>query len=255
MFSSSLVRRSHSFLACAIYAAACSSSAPSVTKVADAGEAWADASTGPDGETARDAGTKVDANEPLDARVTNDANVVVDAQADVVTVTPFCSAGAARACYNGPMGTVGVGACQPGVETCNATGTAYSACMGEVGPRAEVCGNFIDDNCNGVAEETCTSFTADVKPILEAHCASCHTTGNSGGANLASDYAATQLPSYSCAAGTSKGACTENRIKSGSMPAGAGCTGDPAMDVGKPACLNAAEQATLRAWIVDGQLP
>jgi hypothetical protein len=39
------------------------------------------------------------------------------------------------------------------------------------------------------------------------------------------------------------------------MPQGAGCTGKPAMDMGNPACLTAAEQATLQAWITGGQMP
>lgn len=39
------------------------------------------------------------------------------------------------------------------------------------------------------------------------------------------------------------------------MPQGAGCTGNPTADVGKAACLTAAEQATIQAWIAGGQLP
>lgn len=39
------------------------------------------------------------------------------------------------------------------------------------------------------------------------------------------------------------------------MPQGAGCTGNPATDAGYPACLTAAEQATIQAWITGGQLP
>jgi hypothetical protein len=76
----------------------------------------------------------------------------------------------------------------------------------------------------------------------------------SGGANLASSYSSTQLASYYCP-GNTKGACTIVRIQNGSMPAGAGCTGNPVTDAGNPACLTATEQATIQAWITGGQLP
>jgi hypothetical protein len=38
------------------------------------------------------------------------------------------------------------------------------------------------------------------------------------------------------------------------MPLGKGCTGNPATDAGNTACLTAAEQTTLQAWITDGEL-
>ena len=75
-----------------------------------------------------------------------------------------------------------------------------------------------------------------------------------GGANLASSYAATQLGSYYCP-GNTKGACTIVRVHDGTMPQGAGCTGNPTTDAGNPACLTAAEQATLQGWITGGQQP
>jgi hypothetical protein len=66
-----------------------------------------------------------------------------------------CEPGSQIACYTaGPEETKDVGACKSGLQTCNAEGTGYGACEGEVGPAAaEVCGNTIDDNCDGQVDE------------------------------------------------------------------------------------------------------
>ena len=58
--------------------------------------------------------------------------------------------GVTRDCYSGATGTVGVGTCRLGVQSCAAG--AWGACGGEVGPRAEVC-DRLDNNCNGTADE------------------------------------------------------------------------------------------------------
>lgn len=79
-------------------------------------------------------------------------------------------------------------------------------------------------------------------------------TMNLGGANLAFTYADTQKNAYFCA-GKTKGACSAVRIQNGTMPTGMVCSGNPGTDAGNSACLTAAEQATLQAWIDGGQLP
>lgn len=169
-----------------------------------------------------------------------------------------CLPNSAAPCYSGPAGTQNVGACKGGTKTCNGSGTAYGACVGEVTPAAsELCNTASDDNCNGQANEGCpppVSYALDVQPILGAKCAPCHTVSGSGGANLGNNYASTQLASYYCV-GKTKGACALTRIQNGTMPAGGTCTGNPALDAGKPQCLTAAEQATIQAWIDGGQLP
>jgi hypothetical protein len=67
----------------------------------------------------------------------------------------LCSPGSTVSCYGGPAGTGGVGVCQPGVQTCNATGTGYGGCSGDVVPSAEVCGDGLDNNCDGFVDEGC----------------------------------------------------------------------------------------------------
>jgi len=64
-----------------------------------------------------------------------------------------CTPGETHACYSGPSGTEGIGACRPGVQTCSDDGTAWSPCNGETLPSPEVCGNLIDDDCNGTTDE------------------------------------------------------------------------------------------------------
>ena len=66
-------------------------------------------------------------------------------------------------CAPGSTGTEAcgsdVGACRKGTRarTCGAACTwgAWQACTGAVGPSPEICGNGIDENCNGVADEGC----------------------------------------------------------------------------------------------------
>ncbi len=68
---------------------------------------------------------------------------------------PVCAPGSTRACYGGPAGTDGVGTCASGVETCNAAGTGYGACVGAVTPIADACGDNLDTDCDGTADEGC----------------------------------------------------------------------------------------------------
>jgi hypothetical protein len=58
-----------------------------------------------------------------------------------------CTAGMSRACYTGPAGTEGRGTCRGGMQSC-ATGM-WGACTGQTLPRTEVCGNMVDEDCNG----------------------------------------------------------------------------------------------------------
>jgi hypothetical protein len=167
-----------------------------------------------------------------------------------------CLPGSVSACYTGPQGTSGVGLCAPGAQTCNGQGTGFGPCQGEVVPVGESCATAGDDDCDGQANEGCpvVTYALDVQPILQAKCAPCHTSNGSGGANFATSYADSQLSSYYCP-GLTKGACALVRIQNGTMPFGAGCTGNPVLDAGKPACVTAAQQQTIQSWISQGQLP
>ncbi len=56
----------------------------------------------------------------------------------------------ASACYTGPAGTRGVGACRAGTQTCVAG--AFGACADEVLPAEEDC-DGVDDDCDGAVDE------------------------------------------------------------------------------------------------------
>jgi hypothetical protein len=85
------------------------------------------------------------------------------------------------------------------------------------------------------------------------YCGSCHGGQGAGGVNFATVYADTQQAAYLCS-GMTVGACTLMLIQSGTMPAGAGCTGNPTTDAANSACLTQADQNTIQAWISGGQL-
>jgi hypothetical protein len=81
---------------------------------------------------------------------------------------------------------------------------------------------------------------------------------SSGGTNHGFAYAATQFPGSGfngCLSSATKGACTIVRIRNGSMPAFAGCSGNPATDSANAACLTQTEQNAVDAWIMGGQAP
>ncbi|MGN6104763.1 MAG: MopE-related protein [Kofleriaceae bacterium] len=63
-----------------------------------------------------------------------------------------CQPGEVETCYEGKPGTLGVGPCVAGMRSCDASG-AWSACLGQVVPTAELCTDGIDNNCNGAIDE------------------------------------------------------------------------------------------------------
>ncbi len=69
-----------------------------------------------------------------------------------------CPPNATTECYDGPESLVGVGLCKRGLHTCNAQGTAWSTCDGQVKPLpADDCATDSDDNCDGTVNENCTA--------------------------------------------------------------------------------------------------
>ena len=55
--------------------------------------------------------------------------------------------GLTQACYTGPTGTQNIGVCKGGTQTC--TTGVWSGCTGQVIPTTEICGDGIDQDCNG----------------------------------------------------------------------------------------------------------
>ena len=61
-----------------------------------------------------------------------------------------CTTGEARACYGGPAGTQGVGACVPGTQSCIAG--VWDACNGQTTPTEEICADRTDNDCDGLTD-------------------------------------------------------------------------------------------------------
>ena len=80
------------------------------------------------------------------------ANTAPDAEGGAPDAEPACTPGDTGACYSGAPGTEGVGPCVGGTRTCGDDGR-WGPCLGEVTPDGEVCGNGVDENCSGVADE------------------------------------------------------------------------------------------------------
>ncbi|MBL8678620.1 MAG: putative metal-binding motif-containing protein [Myxococcales bacterium] len=56
-------------------------------------------------------------------------------------------------CYSGPSGTQNVGRCRGGNRVCSMG--SMTACTGEIVPVPEVCGNGVDEDCNGMVDDGC----------------------------------------------------------------------------------------------------
>lgn len=65
-----------------------------------------------------------------------------------------CVPGEVVDCYDGPEGTVGVGACIAGTQSC-VDGLELSMCYGQLTPQPEDCISAADDDCDGSFGEAC----------------------------------------------------------------------------------------------------
>jgi hypothetical protein len=73
---------------------------------------------------------------------------------NVLTDGPcVCAPGSTMACYLGFPGTENTGPCKVGSRTCQPDGAGFGACVGQVLPISEICGNGVDDDCNGAVDD------------------------------------------------------------------------------------------------------
>ncbi|HEY3357379.1 MAG TPA: hypothetical protein VGQ83_29280 [Polyangia bacterium] len=76
-----------------------------------------------------------------------------------------CVSGSTRTwCYSGPPGTIGVGICHPGSETC--VNGAWGPCTGEQTPRPDTC-NGLDDDCDGRTDNVAGSSSPLSQPCYD----------------------------------------------------------------------------------------
>ena len=69
--------------------------------------------------------------------------------------------GTIEACYPGPASTHEIGECRDGSRTCQ--DGSWGACTGAVLPQSEVCGDLLDNDCNGVSDEGCPCQTGTTR--------------------------------------------------------------------------------------------
>lgn len=123
----------------------------------------------PDAEVAPDADVDADPDVDVDADIEADADE--DVETGCIPVDDLCLAGEqcndgddddcdgfvdegcactpgdVQACFVGPPGRRGIGACDDGMQTCEMSG-AWGPCTGGIWPRDDVC-NGLDNQCNG----------------------------------------------------------------------------------------------------------
>jgi hypothetical protein len=77
-----------------------------------------------------------------------------------------CTPGESKPCYTGDPDLAGVGICAFGSQPCDDAGEfgTWGDCTGSVLPTAEICGNGLDDDCNGTADDGCVCDPGDDRP-------------------------------------------------------------------------------------------
>lgn len=94
---------------------------------------------------------------------------------------PQCQPEQTQPCYTGDQGTQQVGVCAAGQQRCEQG--RWGACEGEVLPSAERCGDALDNDCDGSADEGCAA-QADMGDDMATAPADMATTGSDQGEDL-----------------------------------------------------------------------
>lgn len=118
-----------------------------------------DGGTGERSDAGGDAATYVDGGSDTD-QVTEELcdNAIDDDQDGMVDEGCLCITGETRDCYGGDPALAGIGACVQGQQTCETRGsdeTFWGECTGWSGPSTEVCGDKVDNDCDGESDEDC----------------------------------------------------------------------------------------------------
>ena len=150
-----------------------------------------------------------------------------DDEVDEIDGGCACTTSDARACYGGPEGTLGNGACAQGSQVCDSEG-AWGPCNGAVLPTEEVC-NSLDDDCDGATDEelelgeACTAGVGECTEAGVIQCAAdegteCNIAAGAPGAEVCNgldddcDGRTDETPAVGAACSVGQGACTRNGV-------------------------------------------
>jgi hypothetical protein len=123
------------------------------------GEAATSASSGGGGSTATTTTTDgvgggIQGSDPCGNGLDDDQNGEVDDGCS-------CSPGATQPCFAGDPANAGVGACALGAQTCVSLPDSelglgeWDECLGSIAPSDELCGDGVDNDCDGETDEGC----------------------------------------------------------------------------------------------------
>lgn len=135
-----------------------------------------------------------------------------------------CTNGQQQSCYTGSNGTLGVGPCHGGTQTC--TNGAWGSCVGQVIPTAEIC-DTIDQDCDGNSAEGTCSLANAVSTCTNGSCviSSC-SAGYSNCDSQASNGCETRHSGYSNSApGVDLGAWAADAVYGIGCLGGGSCEG------------------------------
>jgi hypothetical protein len=92
-----------------------------------------------------------------------------DGKVNEAGVGCVCKPGASAYCYDGEPKTENIGTCVGGIHTCNADGTAWGTCDGQVLPAVDDCKTSADEDCDGqvtLCSATWSLSAGDAAPQL-----------------------------------------------------------------------------------------
>ncbi|MDP6943095.1 MAG: calcium-binding EGF-like domain-containing protein, partial [Myxococcota bacterium] len=99
------------------------------------------------------------------------------------------------------------------------------------------------------------NWNEHIQPILDQKCSDCHSgaiAGSCDGDTCFVDFFADIDKESSVCAGQTVKECMLVLLEIGDQPMGAGCTGEPLLDAGKPGCLTGQQLDTIETWLDNG---